>query len=192
MKDFLRKLLLPFNRFLDNQVSAGKLERQAISVPQEEKSPSEIVAEYQKKKNSQRNIFVIIGLLFLIAFAINSNSNNQEVSSNAEVENALDTSWIPAGYNQFTGNQDIAWRWLDTKEYKCSYGDFCEGIMVIAKNGCTNSLYAEISLLDKNNVQIGYTNDTLSSALPMQESKMVFNIMEEDASQVRISKISCY
>jgi len=53
-------------------------------------------------------------------------------------------------------------------------------------------LYAEISLLDKNGVQIGYTNDTLSSALSMQENKMIFNTYEKEASEVRLAKISCY
>jgi hypothetical protein len=192
MRDFLAKLLGPFNKFLDNQVAAGKAERQTNQVPQDNKSPFEVVADYQKKRNTQRNIFVAIGLILVLVFALSSNTNNGGTGSNYEAETAPDTSWIPAAFNQFSGNPEIAWRWLESKEYKCSYGDFCEGIMVIAKNGCANSLYAEISLLDKNDVQIGYTNDTLSSALPMQESKMVFNIMDEEASQVRISKISCY
>jgi hypothetical protein len=65
-------------------------------------------------------------------------------------------------------------------------------MMVIAKNGCDRSLYAEISILDKSEVQIGYTNDTLSQALPMQENKLIFNTYEEAAYSARLSKISCY
>ena len=81
---------------------------------------------------------------------------------------------------------------LENKEYKCDRGEACAGVMIVARDGCTNSLYAEISLLDKNGVQVGYTNDTLSSALSMQENKMVFNSYEEGVSEVRLAKISCY
>jgi len=65
-------------------------------------------------------------------------------------------------------------------------------MMIIAKEGCPNSLYAELSILDANDVQISYTNDALSSTLPMQKSKMIFETYEEDAESARISKISCY
>ena len=71
-------------------------------------------------------------------------------------------------------------------------GEGCTGVMIVARDGCKNSLYAEISLLDKNGVQIGYTNDTLSSALSMQENKMIFNTYEKGVSEVRIAKVSCY
>ena len=64
--------------------------------------------------------------------------------------------------------------------------------MIIARNGCDRNLYAEVSILDKNNVQIGYTNDTVSSALSMEESKLIFNTYEEYADTFRLSKISCY
>ena len=64
--------------------------------------------------------------------------------------------------------------------------------MVVAKDGCSRNLDAEISILDKKSVQIGYTNDTVSSALSMQESKLVFNTYEESANSFRLSKISCY
>jgi hypothetical protein len=65
-------------------------------------------------------------------------------------------------------------------------------MMVISKNGCDRSLYAEISILDKSDVQIGYTNDTASQALPMQKTKLIFNTFEDEAHSARLSKISCY
>ena len=65
-------------------------------------------------------------------------------------------------------------------------------MMIIAKDGCDRSLYAEISILDKNEVQIGYTNDSVSQALPMQKSKLIFDTYEDEANTARLSKISCY
>jgi hypothetical protein len=53
-------------------------------------------------------------------------------------------------------------------------------------------LYAELSILDKSDVQVGYTNDSVSSALPMQKSKLIFNSYEDAANSARLSKISCY
>jgi hypothetical protein len=155
-----------------------------------EKSPEEVVREFKKKQELRRNIFVAIAIVLVGVWAYNSGSSSQN-SSSAPVPVTVDTSWIPSEFNSWTDDPNVAWRWLKTKEFKCT-GDSCWGMMVIAKNGCDRSLYAEISILDKSEVQIGYTNDTLSQALPMQENKLIFNTYEESAYSARLSKISCY
>jgi len=155
-----------------------------------EKSPEEVVREFKKKQELRRNILVGIALVVICVWAYNSGSSSQN-NSTAPVPVAVDTSWIPTEFNSWTDDPNVAWRWLKSKEFKCT-GDSCWGMMVIAKNGCDRSLYAEISILDKSEVQIGYTNDTLSQALPMQENKLIFNTYEESAYSARLSKISCY
>jgi hypothetical protein len=113
-------------------------------------------------------------------------------SASTNNNDAIDTSWMPAKFNQWSQDPSVAWRWLENSEYECEYGDGCWGLMVISKNGCLNGLYAELSLLDRNDVQVGYTNDSLSSSLPLQKSKMVFTTYDESADSARLSKISCY
>jgi len=100
-------------------------------------------------------------------------------------------SWEPANFKVWSDNPNVAWRWLKGNEFRCT-ADSCWGMLIIAKEGCTNSLYAELSVLDANNVKIGYTNDSIGSTLPMQKAKMIFNTYEEDAKSATISKISCY
>jgi hypothetical protein len=155
-----------------------------------EKSPEEVVKEFKKKQELRRNILVGIALVVVCVWAYNSGSSSQN-NSTSPVPVAVDTSWIPTEFNSWTDDPNVAWRWLESKEFNCT-GDSCWGMMVIAKNGCDRSLYAEISILDKSKVQIGYTNDTLSQALPMQENKLIFNTYEESAYSARLSKISCY
>jgi hypothetical protein len=194
---------LRLDKWLDKQVELGKKEREKINgrTPPESSTPNQtfrsnedIIREYEvSKKSRRRNIIIgiasVVIAFFLISFS--SSSDNSPTSSYPVVEEDL-SNWIPTGFNSWSDDPNVSWRWLENKEYKCDYDRACSGIMIIARNGCDRNLYAEVSILDKNNVQIGYTNDTVSSALSMEESKLIFNTYEEYADTFRLSKISCY
>lgn len=161
-----------------------------------EKSPEEVVRDFKKKQETKRNIIIAVVLALLVIYAYNysdiQNSNNT-TSQYPVIEENL-TDWIPTEFNSYSDDPNVGWRWLNKNEYKCSYStsDGCWGMMIITKDGCDNSLYAEISILDKNEVQIGYTNETASQALPMQKTRFVFDSFDADADTARLSKISCY
>jgi hypothetical protein len=194
---------LRLDKWLDKQVELGKKEREKLNgrTPTESSTPNQtfrsnedIIREYEvSKKSRRRNIIIgiasVVIAFFLISFS--SSSDNSPTSSYPVVEEDL-SNWIPTGFNSWSDDPNVSWRWLENKEYKCDYDRACSGIMIIARNGCDRNLYAEVSILDKNNVQIGYTNDTVSSALSMEESKLIFNTYEEYADTFRLSKISCY
>jgi hypothetical protein len=194
---------LRLDKWLDKQVELGKKEREKLNgrTPTESSTPNQtfrsnedIIREYEvSKKSRRRNIIIgiasVVIAFFLISFS--SSSDNSSTSSYPVVEEDL-SNWIPTGFNSWSDDPNVSWRWLENKEYKCDYDRACSGIMIIARNGCDRNLYAEVSILDKNNVQIGYTNDTVSSALSMEESKLIFNTYEEYADTFRLSKISCY
>jgi hypothetical protein len=160
-----------------------------------EKSSEEVVRDFKKKQETKRNIVIAVVLALLIIYAFNSSkledSNNNASSPYPVIEEDL-TGWIPTEFNSYSEDPNIGWRWLKDNEFKCTYGESCWGMMVISKDGCDRSLYAEVSILDKNEVQIGYTNDTASQALPMQKTKLVFNTFEDEAETARLTKISCY
>jgi len=126
------------------------------------------------------------------AFSENCGKPILKKTNQIKSDTVQDSSWKPTNFEIWLDNPNVAWRWLKGNEFRCDYGDACWGMMIIAKEGCPNSLYAELSILDANDVQISYTNDSLSSTLPMQKSKMIFETYEEDAESARISKISCY
>jgi hypothetical protein len=195
---------LRLDKWLDRQVELGKKEREKLSGQEPNKSSApnqtsrneeDIISEYKsRKKEKRRNILVGIAIFLFCIWAYNSGSttsNNTATSSSTATDEDL-TNWIPSGFNSWSEDSNVSWRWLENKEYKCDYDRACSGIMIIAKNGCDKNLYAEVSIRDKNDVQIGYTNDTVSSALPMEESKLIFNTYEEYADTFRLSKISCY
>ena len=192
-----------FKKQIDKQLELGKQEREKLSKlePTQPKPPiqgqrseEDIIRGYkERRKEKRRNIFIGIVCVFALLYVIGSNtdSNNSTKSTYPEMKEDL-TNWMPTGFNSWTEDSNVAWRWLENSEYKCDYDRACSGIMVVAKDGCSRNLYAEVSILDKKSVQIGYTNDTVSSALSMQESKLVFNTYEESANSFRLSKISCY
>ena len=104
-----------------------------------------------------------------------------------------DDAWLSPDFNLWTDDSNVGWRWLKKNEYKCtSSADACWGMMLMAKEGCSSSLYVELSILDRNEIQIGFANDFVTSALRMQKSKMIFESFDESADTARISKISCY
>lgn len=158
-----------------------------------EESAKEELRKIKKKQKTRSNIFITVVVLFIVVWLLSQDYSTQsESSSSVTTPTAtIDTSWVPSGYNSWSDNPNVAYRWLEDDEYNC-IGDSCWGIMVIAKNGCDTSLYAEISILDKSEVQVGYTNDSVSSALPMQKSKLIFDSFEDSARKARLSKISCY
>jgi len=160
-----------------------------------EKSPEEVVRDFKRKQERRRNIWVGIAVFFGLVWAYGYVTNSDNLTStNVTSPAPIDTSWIPTDFNSYSDDPNIGWRWLKKNEYKCSYGSSggCWGMMIIAKDGCDRRLYAEISILDKNEVQIGYTNETASQALPMQKTKFVFDTFEDDADTARLAKISCY
>jgi hypothetical protein len=183
----VRYIKYVFTGTVDKQVAEEK--KQSL-----EKSPEEVVRDFKKKQETKRNIIIAIVLTILIIYAYNYSDNensNSTLSPYPVIEEDL-TGWIPAEFNIWTDDPNVAWRWLEDNEYKCTLGDSCWGMMVIAKDGCNRSLYAEVSILDKNKVQIGYTNDAASQALPMQKTKLIFNTFEDDAHTARLARISCY
>lgn len=195
--------LLRLDKLIERQLELGKIEReklagsepsQTVIANQTVRSEEEIILKYRaKKREKRRNIMIGLVAVFTIFYVLgpNSDSNDSSKSPYPVIEEDL-TGWIPVGFDSWPDDPNVAWRWLESNEYKCTNDRSCTGIMVVTKNGCNRNLYAEVSILDKNKVQIGYTNDSVSSSLSMEESKLVFNTYEEDADTVRVSKISCY
>ena len=135
----------------------------------------------------------ILGIAVILISGCGSPKNNTQTTKINSVTPQIDNSWIPADFQSWSDEPPIAIRVLDFKkgEYNCGYYNRCFGVMIIAKNGCQNMLYAETQLLDKDKVQIGYTNDSLSSALPMQKNKIVFGTDDKDTKRFQLSKVSC-
>jgi hypothetical protein len=165
-----------------------------------DKTPEEIIAEYEAAKATNRNMKIFVGVAVIAVLAVFSSFGSSEEnpppfqndSSNYSASSA-DVSWIPGGFTQWVDDYSIAWRWATAKEASCTYNSgSCWSAMVVTKNGCPSSLYGEINIFDKNDIQIDYTNDTTSMVQPMQTVKLTFDTFNEDSDGARMAKLKCY
>lgn len=92
----------------------------------------------------------------------------------------------------WSGDTSIKWRWLERDEYSSGSGGATWGILIEARDGCPNDLYAEIQIFDKDDFAIGWTNDTTGSLRPGQQAKLVFDTFEEGARSARPNEFNCY
>lgn len=101
--------------------------------------------------------------------------------------------WWPSDYNAYPSDPSVAWRWMEPNEFNCTYSDgSCWGMEVIARDGCSSSLYVELTILDSSGAAIDYTNDVAGSVTPGQHAKLEFDTFDEDADKARLAEISCY
>jgi hypothetical protein len=142
--------------------------------------------------------FVILILISTVSGLGNSKPDpltiaeqTQKASDALADKYTVEPAWYPADYQEFSSN--LAWRWGTSKETTCSYSSgSCWSVMVIAKSGCSSSLYGEIKIFDSSDVQIDYTNDSTSTVSPMQKVKLTFDTFNDEAQTAQIGELRCY
>lgn len=153
----------------------------------------------KKLKKWQIVVIVLLGFMAIGAFTDNNSTPNaqlmeeqrQKASDALTDKYTVEPAWYPSDFNEFSSN--LAWRWGTSKETDCSYSSgSCWTVMVIAKSGCSNSLYGEIKMFDSSDVQIDYTNDSTSTVSPMQKVKLTFDTFNEQARTAQIGELRCY
>lgn len=169
-------------------------------LPDDPRKGLDDVSESQRRKGNTLfyGCFSVIGgflLLFIIALIFPS-SPDTPVSTNNRVSESQktydDTSWVPDNFTAYSDDSNVAWRWLKKSEYDCEYGDYCFGMMVTTRDGCPNSLYAEITLFDQDDIQIGYTNESVGSVSARGKAKLIFETYQDGTESGRVAEISCY
>ncbi len=130
-----------------------------------------------------------------ISDLFNSTSSSVSDSPSTTPDILPDTSWIPTGFNTWSSDSNIAWRWSDANSYTC--GDYgCISAEFISQNGCSTGLYAAINWMDKEASQAGsvvsYANASLPSLRAMQIAKLKFNDIEGTGKSGQMATINCY
>lgn len=95
---------------------------------------------------------------------------------------------LPFGFVSIGGG--LGGRWTD-QPCSLSMGG-CNHMEVYSPNGCPNSLYVELNVLDSAGRVIGYTNDAVGSVGAAQKALLEFSYFEDGASKVEVSEVSCY
>lgn len=128
-------------------------------------------------------ISIAFSLIATISFMNTSNSGSysSELSAVEELfdsdsvdSNFSDESWVPVGFNLWSGDSNIAWKWsTDYENY-----DGCDDCVywtvdVISKTGCSSGVYGSLNI-QKGGVTIDWTNDTVPYLGPMEKARLAF------------------
>ena len=145
---------------------------------------------------AQSKTIALYGVIFSLIFAAfsigtllsSTNSATEAGLSDYVSENLFDDSWAPSGFNVWSDNSNIAYRWAlknNCDNYGCVQAEF------ISKDGCPNSFYAAVNWLDSNDSVISYDNSTLPSLSSMQIAKLRFDDIEGSSETAQMAEISC-
>lgn len=106
---------------------------------------------------------------------------------------ASNVPWYPRGYYPTPTDSTVAWHWVTSPNCGLSGGgDVCWGIDVIAQNGCSNGLYAEINIVSAGTV-VNFSNATLGSLGANQPASLTFDAFNVPSNaQGQLTKINCY
>lgn len=148
-----------------------------------------------ESSRQRRNFKTFVIVAIVLAAIYFYNSGNKSGSTYTNTSNSVPTSnttWVPSGYNAWSSDSNIAYKYVDNP--KCTYSDgICVAINVVTERGCPTSLYGEISLSDKAGIQYDYTNDSISSLPAGSIGELTFNILDyERFNSFNLTKISCY
>lgn len=88
---------------------------------------------------------------------------------------------------------EIRQRWVRPEGSECqdTGGTKCSILEVIAPDGCPRGLYVAISLLDDQERNIGWTNESAKGVLPGEPVRLEFDIYERSAATARVAEVSC-
>jgi hypothetical protein len=104
------------------------------------------------------------------------------------------TPWHDNDLVQWPEDSDLAYTSFEVSSSQCGYGG-CLGIIVQTQSGCSNTMYAEIELLDGSDINIGYSNDLIGRVSPGKKAKLIFHLSDSEIMQAKnwnVTKISCY
>jgi hypothetical protein len=107
-------------------------------------------------------------------------------------------AWIPKGFKDTTLIASyldwpvVAYRFLKRNEFKCRGFSRCSGMIVIPRDGCPSNLYVELSVVNRNDAVIDYTNDSVGRVDAGQRARLIFDGIANNAKGVKLSEFSCY
>ena len=111
-----------------------------------------------------------------------------------ELDSPTPTTWHDSDLIEWPENSNLAYTSFEVSSSQCGYGG-CLGIIVQTKSGCSNTMYAEIELLDGSDINVGYSNDLIGRVSPGKKAKLVFHLNDSEIMQAKnwnVTKISCY
>ncbi len=149
-----------------------------------------------------KKILIILGTLAIFAvgggllFLYFNPQYQKKFSSNYDEMPGYNTplKWptelfVSEGFKRW--NDKLAFRWISSPSSLCT-AKACNSIEVISRFGCPTNLYAQVSLIDSENRNVGFTNRMTSGIRPNQKALLEFRTYQTNFSTWRLTKITCY
>ena len=134
------------------------------------------------------NLVTHRGDFYLNSTSLNDSGFDSNSSLNSDENSGTQFSdWAPSGYNIWSDDPNIAWKWNNDAScdtYSCWNIDF------ISQTGCSY-FYASIDILDSNGNIVDNTNATLPSLPSLQASTLRFDNVQELGNQADLSTVTC-
>ncbi len=111
-----------------------------------------------------------------------------------ELDSPTPATWHDSDLVEWTEDSNLAYTSFEVSSSQCGYGG-CLGIIVQTQSGCSNTMYAEIELLDSSDINVGYSNDLIGRVGPGKKAKLIFHLNDSEIMQAKnwnVTKISCY
>lgn len=142
-------------------------------------------------------ISLVASLLAIGSIAL-SDSGSSSSSSSAFSEDYMDefesvygdTSWVPAGYDAWENDSNVAWKYSSHSDYECE-NYTCIQIEMITRAGCPNSVYAALNWLDSSGSVISYDNASLPNLRAMQVAKLKFDDVAGSSDKGQLAEVNC-
>lgn len=131
----------------------------------------------------------------LIGSSSISTSDSYDYSSSSFAEEEIfDDSWVPYGFNAWSSDANIAWKWSDLSDFECNDYD-CVEAQFISRDGCINGFYAAVNWFDapadEDGSVVGYDNSSLPALFSMQIARIKFDDTTDTGQSAQMAEIDC-
>jgi hypothetical protein len=130
-------------------------------------------------------------LVFDVWYGMNNADGTDAVAENPASGIVDGVTWPPDGYKLAPDVTGIAYRWLEDAEFTCELTETCWGMSVVTRDGCPESLYVELAILDPSGAKIGFTNALVDAVQPGHDVRMVFENTEVGSHDADLGRFDC-
>jgi hypothetical protein len=132
-------------------------------------------------------ISAVLGVLVLIGTLTQPSTSTDGAGSFAT--EAVDTSWVPAGYTAWDDN--VAWKWADNSTFECaSYDSACNAVDLVTHYGCPNGIFVELAAVDDSGV-VRDKGNQITAAVPAGTQARAVVGLPGEYQQSQLSQLSC-
>lgn len=133
---------------------------------------------------------VVLSVITVIAIVGNNSDSISSLDSLSSTFDKMssDTSWVPAGFEAWSEDSDVAYNFPGTPS--CDVHN-CVDIQFVSRYGCS-SFYAAANYFDgQDGNVIGFDNVSLPSLRPLQVAKLRFEDITDTSLHWQLSEINC-